>query len=61
MKVQNLNFFYLAPQVSPSSSIEYDCTTPGKYGKLATPINQPRKSLGQSIIYLVANGPSQPM
>jgi hypothetical protein len=44
VKVQNLFFFYLAPHVSPSSSsIEYDSTIPEKYGKLATPINQPRK------------------
>jgi hypothetical protein len=32
MKVQDQNFFYLAPHVSPSSLIEYDCTTPSKYG-----------------------------
>jgi len=32
MKDQGQNFFYLAPHVSPSSSIEYDCTTPNIYG-----------------------------
>ena len=32
MKDQDQNFFYLAPHVSPSSSIEYDCATPNIYG-----------------------------